>query len=134
MSRLTIPLSTLLFIFLSSLVPTLLRAQYTTATLSGTITDPGGLTVSGARVTIENAGTGLVRAYTTGDDGAYLFPALPVGTYRLQVEKEGFSRYGQDSITLTVNQTATQSVSLPVGNVSEQLKVSANAEMLPAES
>jgi len=121
-------------LFLISSVPSLVLAQYTTATLSGIITDSSGKTVPGARLTIENTGTGFVRVYTTGEDGAYLFPSLPVGTYRLQVEKEGFSRYSQDGLTLDVNQTATQSVSLHVGEVREQVNVSANAEMLPAET
>jgi carboxypeptidase family protein len=134
MSPLKSPLSVLSLLFVISVVPSSLPAQYTTATLSGIITDSSGRTMPGARVTIENAATGLVRAYTTGEDGAYLFPGLPVGTYRLQVEKEGFARYSQEGITLHVNQTATQSVSLRVGKVSEQIKVFANAEMLPAES
>jgi len=127
-------LSTVPLLFLILLVPSLVLAQYTTATLGGVITDSSGRTVPGARVTIENTGTGLVRAYITGEDGAYLFPALPVGTYRLQAEKEGFSRYSQEGITLYVNQTATQSVSLRVGEVREQVNVSADAEMLPAET
>ena len=127
-------LSRLPLLFLISVIPSSLAAQYTTATLSGIITDSDGRTVPGAKVTVENSGTSLVRAYTTGEDGAYLFPALPVGTYRLQVEKEGFSRYSQEGITLYVNQTATQSVSLRVGEVREQVKIYANAEMLPAET
>jgi len=124
----------LLLLLLIPAVPSLLRAQHTTATLSGIIADADGKTVPAARVTIENTGTGLERAYTTGEDGAYLFPALPVGTYRLQVEKEGFALYSQDGITLYVNQIATQSVSIRVGEVREQVKVVANTEMLPAET
>ena len=134
MLSLKMRLSRLPLLFLISLVPSVLLAQYTTATLSGIITDSSGKTVPGARLTVENTGTHLVRAYTTGEDGAYLFPALPVGTYRLQVEKEGFSRYIQEGITLYVNQTATQSVPLVVGEVREQINVYGNAEMLPAET
>jgi hypothetical protein len=134
MPPLKIPLSLLRLLFLIAVVPSLLLAQYTTATLSGVITDPSARTVPGARVTIENTGTSLVRSYITGEDGAYLFPALPVGTYRLQVEKEGFTRYSQDGIRLHVNQTATQSVSLNVGKLTLQVNVYANAQMLPAET
>lgn len=124
----------LALLVLISAVPSLLLSQYTTATLSGIITDSSGQTVPGASFAIENTGTGLVRTYTTGEDGAYLFPALPVGTYRLKVEKIGFSRYSQEGITLDVNQTVTQSVSLRVGELREQVNVFANAEMLPAET
>jgi hypothetical protein len=121
-------------LFLISMLPSLLPAQYTTATLGGIVTDPRGQTVPGARIHIENTGTGFVRTYTTGEDGAYLFLALPVGTYRLQVERAGFSGYTQKGIALDVNQTVTQSVSLRVGELREQVNVSANAEMLPAET
>ena len=114
--------------------PGLLHSQYTTATLSGVITDSSRQTVPGAKVTVENTGTGLGRTFTTGDDGAYLFPALPVGAYRLTVEKTGFSRYVQEGITLDVNQTVTQSVSLRVGQVSEDVTVHGNAGMLPGET
>src|ERR1700692_3664151 len=106
-----------------------LFAQYTTASLSGFITDPSGRPVPGAKVTVENVGTGLVRAFTTSEDGSYLFPALPVGAYRLIVETAGFSKYTQEGITLDVNQTVTQSVSLRVGALTEQVNVAANAEM-----
>ena len=130
-------LQTLLFrlplLVLLAGVPSL-SAQFTTATLSGIIADPAGLTVPGAKVTVENTGTGLVRTYTTGNDGVYLFPSLPVGIYRLNVEKEGFSRYSQQGIELAVNQTVTQPVSLSIGKVSEQITVTARAEMLPAET
>src|SRR5579872_2211918 len=112
----------------------LLFAQYTTASLSGIITDTTGQTVPGAKVTVENIGTGQALTFTTGEDGSYLFPALPVGTYRLIVEKAGFSKYSQEGITLDVNKTVTQSVALRVGAVSEQVSVAANAEMLPAET
>src|SRR5580698_7394260 len=110
----------------------LLLSQYTTATLSGVITDAGGQTVPGAKVMAQNMGTGLNRTFTTGEDGAYLFPSLPVGTYRLIVEKTGFSRYSQEGITLDVNQTVTQPVTLRLGAVSDQVNVAADAEMLPA--
>ena len=126
------------FVFLAVLIillgPGLLQSQYTTATLSGLIRDPSRQTVPGAKVTVENTGTGLARTFITGEDGAYLFPALPVGTYRLTVEKTDFSRYVQEGITLDVNQTVTQSVSLLLVSVAEEVNVYANAEMLPAET
>ena len=57
-----------------------------------------------------------------------------MGSYRLIVETAGFSKYTQEGITLDVNQTVTQPVSLRVGALSEQVNVAANAEMLPAET
>src|SRR5215470_15051952 len=63
-------------------------AQYTTATLSGIITDSSGQTVPGASVTIENTGTGLVSGYTTGKDGCYFFPRSPRGDLSSSDRKE----------------------------------------------
>ena len=75
MPALKTSLSLLALLFLISAAPSLLFSQYTTATLSGIIADLDGRTVPEARLTIENTGTGFVRTYTTGDDGAYLFPS-----------------------------------------------------------
>ena len=83
--------SRLAILFAISLLPAVLFSQYTTATLSGIVTDSDGRTVPGAKVTIEDTGTGFVRAYITMEDGSYILPALPVGTYRLKIEKAGFS-------------------------------------------
>ncbi|HZT37185.1 MAG TPA: carboxypeptidase-like regulatory domain-containing protein, partial [Bryobacteraceae bacterium] len=66
-------------------------AQYTNATISGVVYDPGGAVVEGANVTIRNAETGYSKTVQTGADGAFLFPATPVGSYQLIVEKPGFA-------------------------------------------
>lgn len=76
-------------------------AQYTTASLGGTVTDASGAVIPGAKVTARNTDTGMTKSVSTGVDGAYLFPALPVGHYNLTVEKPGFTRYVQRGITLT---------------------------------
>ena len=112
----------------------LLFAQFTNASLTGIVTDSSGSVVPAAKVSIQSVETGLTRAVTAGADGSYLFPALPIGVYRLKVEKDGFSTYVQEGITLAVSQVATQSVTLHPGNVSQQINVSADAEMLPTET
>ena len=101
----------------------LLLAQFTTASLNGIVVDPSGAAVPGARVSVSNTATGFESTATSGDMGLYVFPRLPVGSYTLRVEKEGFSNYVQEGIVLTVNQSATQNVSLKVGEVTEQVPV-----------
>jgi hypothetical protein len=108
--------------------------QFTNASLTGIVTDSSGSVVPAAKVSIQSVETGLTRVVTAGADGSYLFPALPIGAYRLKVEKDGFSTYVQDGITLAVSQVATQAVTLHPGNVSQQINVSADAEMLPTET
>jgi Carboxypeptidase regulatory-like domain len=105
-------------------------AQYTTARLSGTVLDHSGAAVTGAAITVVNTGNGLAKSISTGDTGTFSFPALPVGSYQLTVEKSGFSTYVQKGIVLTVDQAATLRVNLKVGADTQQVLVTANAGML----
>jgi len=105
-------------------------AQYTTASLGGTVEDPAGAVVPDATVTAQNEGTGFTRTVTSQPNGEFLFSALPIGNYKLTVTKSGFTTYVQTGIILTVNQAATQTVRLNVGAVTQQVTVSANAQVL----
>ena len=62
----------------------------------------------------------------TGADGAYVFPNLPVGPYRLKVVLQGFNTYVQEGIVLQVNTNPTIDVALAVGNIGEQVTVTAS--------
>src|SRR5450432_1193294 len=109
----------------SSLAP--IQAQFTTASLGGVIADATGSAVPSAKVTVQNRDTALTRTASSADDGSYLFPLLPVGAYRLTIEKAGFSGYVQDGIVLNVSQAATQNVTLQLGAISQQVSVSSDA-------
>ena len=111
-----------------------LYAQYTTASLSGRVLDPTGASVPGAVVTVQNTETGITRTVNTASDGHYLFPALPVGNYSLSVAKTGFQTYVQSGIVLSVNQAATQDVSLRIGTTTERVNVSGNAPLVTTSS
>jgi outer membrane receptor protein involved in Fe transport len=107
-----------------------LSAQFTTASLNGVIVDPSGAAVPGANISVRNTETGFESTTTSGEAGLYVFPRLPVGSYSLQVEKEGFSTYVQEGVVLTVNQSATQNVTLRVGEVSEKVTVEAGVDLV----
>ncbi len=109
-------------------------AQFTTANLEGTVADATGASVPQATVKVLNKDTGFTKTDLTGPDGAFIFPALPVGAYRLTVEKPGFSTYVQEGITLTVNHTATQRVLLQVGAATQEVTVVENAAMVTTQS
>ena len=126
-----IPCLMILFIALIGAVP--LAGQFTTASLDGTVVDPSGAAVPDAAVRVENTETGLIRNTQSGPDGHYLFPALPVGVYKLTVEKSGFRPYIQSGIALSVNQAATQPVILRVGTVTEQISVSGSAPLVTTQ-
>src|SRR5690242_21708159 len=107
-----------------------LVAQFTTASLGGVVSDSSGAVIPGAKLSLTNQQTGLSRTATSDAQGHYLFPALPVGHYELFVEKGGFTSYKQTGIELTVNQSATQNVSLKVGQVKQEVAVGANVEVV----
>jgi hypothetical protein len=96
--------------------------------------DVSGGSVPQTTVKVLNKETGFTRTELTGPDGAFTFPALPVGTYRLTAEKVGFSTYVQEGITLTVNRTATQRVLLQVGTATQEVTVVANAAMVTTQT
>src|SRR5262249_22435788 len=102
-----------------------LSAQTTVAgaRLNGTVTDPTGAAIPGAKVTVHNTETGLTRETQTTEAGLYDFPNLPVGLYELTIEKAGFSSVKRTGILLTVGATATIDTSLEVGGVTAIVEV-----------
>jgi hypothetical protein len=105
------------------------RAQVS-ASLSGRVTDPSGATVSGAAVTAMNVETGEKRGAVTDAAGHYWVPSLPVGVYEVHVTKEGFQEQVRAGIHLVLGQEASVDFALKVGQVSEQLKVEADAPII----
>ena len=107
-----------------------------TATLTGTVSDPQGGTVSGANVTATNVATNISSRTQTTGDGLYRFPTLPVGAYKLSVEASGFKTAAVENIVLTVGQITTQDIKLEVGTPSETVTVIASGEQLaqPADA
>lgn len=104
-------------------VPLVAVAQVTTATVVGTITDPGGAIMPGADVTARNIDTGLTRTVKTGDDGTYRIEFLPVGNYVIEVTTAGFKKASQTDVVLQVNDTVRVDVPLTVGQVTETVTV-----------
>jgi hypothetical protein len=98
-----------------------------TGTILGTVTDPSGSAIAGAKVTLSNGGTGLNRELTTDANGAFEFLAVPIGAgYAVETEAPGFAKNRQSGITLTVNQQLRMDFHVAVGQVSEKVEVSAN--------
>ncbi|HZS04484.1 MAG TPA: TonB-dependent receptor [Blastocatellia bacterium] len=109
-------------------------AQTFTATLTGTVTDPGGAAVPNVKVVATNQGTKLDYTAQTSDSGVYTIPFLPVGKYVVTIEAAGFKRLASNEITLEVNQTARVDLKLQVGAVSEQVTVEGVAPILQTEN
>lgn len=109
-------------------------AQFTTARLSGSVSDSSGAVVAGATITVQDVGTGFTQTTNSNTVGQYLFPSLPVGTYQIAVSMTGYHQYVQKGIVLSVGEAVTQNVQLSVGVVSEQMVVTANSSMVTTDS
>ncbi|WP_162179820.1 TonB-dependent receptor [Bryobacter aggregatus] len=95
------------------------------ASLNGTILDPSGATVSQAKVTATNTNTGFTRSTESSDAGVYTFVRLPVGLYRLSIEKNGFKSYQKSGIELTVGAVRSFDATLEIGAMTETTSVTA---------
>jgi|SRR5579871_277956 len=122
------------FVACCLLMSSLARAADPTGTIAGTVLDPSGASIVGARIIVTNTGTGFTREGTTGSDGGFVFPLLPVGIYNLTVDSSGFRRYEQTGIEVKTDQSSTVAVSMQIGAANESVTVEANAEMVQTRS
>src|SRR5216683_6910563 len=106
----------------------------TTSTMEGTVTDKQGLAVVGAQVHAEGVSIGADRSVTTGSNGEYSLPALPAGTYRLTVTRDGFRTAIFENLEVTLNRTLRYDVHLDVGSSHEQVQVSGELPLLETQS
>jgi len=101
-----------------------------TASLRGTVTDPAGAVVPGAKLMLTNVATGAARQTETEATGGYLFAALPPGMYRLRLEAKGFKTVVREGIELLVNVPVTLNLGLELGQLTEVVSVSEEAPLL----
>ena len=97
------------------LTPYLSHAQVVGGTIAGTVLDPTGAVVPGARVVIHNTDTGTEREIVTDGSGRFNAPSLPVGSYRITVQVTNFSPYERKGLSLTVGQALDLPLKLTVG-------------------
>jgi hypothetical protein len=100
------------------------------ASITGLVTDPSGAPVPSAAVTAKNLETGASRTSATDDSGRYLLLSLAVGEYELRVAKSGFQDAIRSGIHLVVAQEATVDLTLRIGPVASEVKVTGDAPML----
>lgn len=101
-----------------------------TSQISGTVSDASGAVIAGAQVTATQTTTGITRSVTSDSSGVYTLPSLPLGPYRLEVKKEGFTTFVQTGILLQVGEAATVNPALSVGTVTQSVQVEATAPMV----
>jgi hypothetical protein len=95
----------------------------TSASISGTVSDPSGASVQDATVTATEVATGAVRSGKSNATGLYSIPNLAPGNYVMKVEKEGFRATEFKGVPLTVAQTLVINVRLALGTVEQSVEV-----------
>jgi len=103
-----------------------LSAQTFRGTILGTVTDPSGAVLAGAKVTVKNLGTGLERFTETSADGSYSLPELPIGTYSVTVTQTGFQTFVAKGVTVDVAAERRVDAALKPGEISTRVEVSAD--------
>ena len=105
-------------------VPT--AAQEATGRVVGTVTDTQGAAIPGTRIVVTNTGTSVLSQTVTNNEGFYQVLHLPVGTYTVAAEHEGFSKVVTEPAPLDINQSLRMDVHMRVGSVAETVKVEAD--------
>jgi len=117
---------------------TLLRIATASAavngSISGTIKDPTGSVVAGAKLTVTNITQGIKNKTVTDSNGAYAFPSLPVGRYDLQVEAPGFKPQNRTSLAIDLDAALHVDLTLELAAKIESLTVTENEVHIEAAS
>jgi hypothetical protein len=109
------------------LVSALCALGQSTATLSGTVTDPSGAVVAAAQVKIHSLSTGADRLVVTDGAGLYVAPSLQPGDYTIQTTAAGFSAYTVQKVTLDLDQSVTVNMKLALSSAGETIQVESSA-------
>ncbi len=126
MNRITLGSFALLLTALHGMV----FAQGVTGTIAGNVADSSGGRLAEALVRVVNELTDEKREKTTDATGDYLFPNLPTGRYRIEVELMGFRKFTQQGIQLNVNQNARVDIKLELGALSQEIRVTGGAPLV----
>ena len=94
--------------------------------VSGTVSDPTGAVVAGAKITLKDAQTGISKEAASTNGGTFLFPDLAVGSYVVTVSAAGFKTATLTNISVSTNQTADVRVTLELGAATETVTVNAS--------
>ena len=104
------------------------------ATIVGTVTDPSGSVIGGAKVTVTNVETSSTRTIMTGDSGQYVVPDLHIGHYVVKIEAAGFKTVEQKDVVLQVGDRIRLDIQMQVGGAQETVTVEANAVRVQTDS
>ena|ERR1700738_618928 len=120
-SRLLLGLTVFMILLAWAVTP--VQAQQITGSIAGTVKDEQGAAITTAGLKAIKAETGLTRVATADSTGVYNIQYLPIGHYTVEVEAPGFTKFVQENLVLTVNQTVTLNVALAIGTEIQTITV-----------
>lgn len=106
------------------------HGQTATGEVSGTVTDPSGASIPRASVTLTSDETKASRTTLANQDGRFIFTNVLAGQYTVSVTASGFKKFEQKQVNVEVNQIVDVNYQLSVGNVEENVEVTASAAAL----
>ena len=109
-------------------------AQSDRGSVAGTVTDPSGSGITGAKVTVTNTAMGTQSGTVTTGAGQYTVPELQAGTYSVTVVASGFTTLVRNGITVSVGETAHIDLQLGVGQASMTVTVNEDAPLLQTDN
>jgi len=98
-------------------------AQSTGGRIRGTVTDPSGGAVTGAKLVLTNEANGTQRDTQSGSSGEYIFLEVPVGTYQIEVSQKGFKKYLRKGLVVNLNEVLSLDTPLQLGGSTETVEV-----------
>jgi hypothetical protein len=102
-----------------------------TGAILGTVQDPSGAFVANANIRITNQDTNVIeRSVTTGPDGSFTATLLPVGTYVVSIEAQGFADAKISDVVVRVTETTRMSAKLNTKSVQQKIEVQAEVQMV----
>src|ERR1035437_7840236 len=104
------------------------------ANINGTVVDSTGALVANAAISLTSPASGQVRRAVSNSAGAYSFPNIGIGTYRLTASAQGFANYTKTDIVVNVAQTLEENITLNVGSQAQTVTVQADALQVQSET
>lgn len=118
---------------LGLLSASVLYAQVDTGSITGTVSDPSGAVINGARVRLINEGTGTSLTTTTGADGVYKFSPVKVGAYKVEATSQGFQTTSQAGVKVDIGSNVSLNFSLKPGSETQTVEVTASTPVLQSQ-
>ena len=117
----------ILALIVFSMSATITRGQGATGRIIGTVTDPSGAPVQGAKVTAENVATHISTDARSDKDGLFQILSLPIGFYKVTIQATGFRAYVFDNQKLEITQSLRLDAKLELGQQSDSIEVKVQA-------